>query len=150
MYIIARGHLDRLRRWEQDLTSKYFPYPYEPLRDGKARIGNMQLSVRPIQLYEVVFPKEYLNDVCQLIQPYGGYGISPKIINLLRKGLNVSGADFKPIPVVPPDMGTVAKDENGNDVFIPPKNFLIREGIDVLGLGIKEDKDYPFVPIENL
>ena len=106
-----------------------------------------QLSLRPIQLYEVVFPNEHLEDVLKMIQPYGGYGIKPKMVGWFRKIINkVLGMELEDIPKVAPDQG--ALDKEGK--FIPPKNFLYGEGIDVLGIGIKRDKEIKFPPIEDL
>lgn len=154
LYVVARGQINRLKQWEDELSSKYFPYLISPGRRNNTntgwltppKYGMLQLAVRPIQLYEIVFPKECLNDVLQMIQPYGGYGISPKVISIVRKGLSLSGTKLLPIPKVEPEQ--LYFDENGKP--IPQKNFLNRDYIDVMGIGIKEDKEVQMDSVEDL
>lgn len=59
LYLMTRGIKHCVDWFIRDLQAQYFPYG-EP--------GNyVQLSVRPVQLWEVVFPKEAFNEVCGTI-----------------------------------------------------------------------------------
>lgn len=122
MYVIARGQYDRLQRWVNDCLARYYEFKYGETEDGKPKIGRLQLSMRPIQLYEVVFPSEHLNKVIALLQPYGGYGFrsgfKKKIVTFLRKVLKL-----KPIPK-----------------GIPKDPTMFHDFVDCMGIGIKEDK----------
>lgn len=154
LYVVARGQIDRLRRWENELSSKYFPYMISAGRRDNTntkwlvppQYGMLQLAIRPVQLYEIVFPEEALTDVLKIIQPYGGYGISPKMIKFFRKLLKMGKIELKDIPKVEPDMGVLDKDGN----FIPPRTFSYRDFVDVMGIGIKEDKKVEVKKPEDL
>lgn len=146
LYVVARAPLDRLKRWENDIASKAFPYLWNADCRFPPQWGMYQVGIRPIQLYEIVFPRESLNDVLGMIQPYGGYGINPKVISLLRLGLNLVGPKLKEIPIVPPDVLTVS-----NGKILQAKNFLFRDGVDVMGLGLMDDEEREFpTKVENL
>jgi len=154
LYVVARGHIDRLRRWENDVSSKFLPYMVSAGRrntDNNAWLtlpqwGMFQLSIRPIQLYEIIFPEPCLNEVLSMIQPYGGYGISPKLLKHFRNVLKMGKIELEEIPKVKPDKGVLEIDGN----FIPPKNYLNISGIDIMGLGLKRDKDVQIKPVEDL
>jgi len=154
MYVVARGHIDKLSRWENDLSSKYFPYLVDAGRkssDGKGWLvpptwSMVQLAVRPIQLYELVFPEPCLNDVLKVVQPYGGYGISPKFKKFFRNVLKMGKIDLKDIPKVEPDKGFL----NADGSYTPPKNYMFDTFVDVLGIGLKEDKAVKTPPVEDL
>lgn len=123
LYLIARGSKDRLDRWVNDCLARYYTIQPGFIGDNNVKVSQqgkykLQLSMRPIQLYEVVFPKESLNDVVAALQPYGGYGIKRSWLNALRKLLKL-----KPIPQK-----------------IPPTFDLNRDFVDICGIGIKEDK----------
>lgn len=55
--MITRGIKNEVDRWVEHMSSQYFSYG----------TGQVQLSMRPIQFWEVVFPKESLNEVLKLI-----------------------------------------------------------------------------------
>lgn len=83
LYVLARGHEMFLDRWRNDLLARYFPLKY----DNKKPIGNVQLSVRPIQLLEIVFPEPAYEQVLELVRPYD---LRMKwLTTMLRKGLHL-------------------------------------------------------------
>lgn len=67
---MARGINDCLKRWENDVSAIYYPIKYND--NGKVRTGKVRTAVRPIQLYEIVFPEEYLNDVLETVPDTSG------------------------------------------------------------------------------
>src|SRR3990167_317074 len=58
LYGITRGIKHETERYINDLQAQYFGYA---AMNGQN--FNVQLSVRPIQLWEFVFPKEHFNEV---------------------------------------------------------------------------------------
>ena len=86
----------------------------------------VQVAVRPIQLYEVVYPKEHQDMILNTILE-GGKGTSnikrlQKYVNMFRKFLGV-----KPIPEY----------DKTNKLPIP------KPDIDVTAIGVKEDYTLP-------
>lgn len=156
LIVAAEAELLRLKRWENELSGKRIPYPYEPARvtdettgqKPSVKLGMLQISVRPIQFYDIVFPKAGLNDVLAMIQPYG-YGISEKIINLARKAIKISGTKLLPIPKIPP-MPAQETILNINGKLMANPYLLDNSFVNVMGIGLKEDKDIEFPPIEDL
>ena len=132
LYIAARGHTDRLNRWENDCLAQYYDYQYGSGANGIPLRGKIQLAMRPIRFYEVAFPAAVKEKVLADIQPYGGYGfqdgLRKKSIDVFRKLLGL-----QKIPEIPPD----------------PRRFLYKKNVDVLGLGIKED-NFKYIPVEDL
>ena len=57
-YIITRGIKHDVDRFITELQGKYLPYEYE-----KGKQAVVQFSIRPIQLWEVVFPEPELQKV---------------------------------------------------------------------------------------
>jgi hypothetical protein len=124
LYVIARGQRDRLERWVNDLLARYYPYNM----DNKTKNVKVQLAVRPIQLYEIVFPEEHYEAVVSAIQPYGGYnfnkGIFAHLRNILTKMLRL-----EPI-----------KQDVKADILDRHNTPLYRDFVDVAGIGVKKDK----------
>ena len=116
LYVMARGNRDHLNRWENDLLARYFSYEHEK---GKPK-AILQLNVRPIQIYEITFPAEHLNEVLQCVKP-GGYE-HYKFYEKL-KDFFVKLFGLKPIPEWKPD-----------GKFRTPT-----VAVGVHGIGIKED-----------
>ena len=113
LYVLARGNKDRVDRWVNDCLARYYPYKYS----NKEPPGLLQLSVRPIQLYEIVFPKNHLNDVLSFTYPLD-FPITRNYVKAIRKILGLKKINMngiKPNPLV-----------NSRDVA-------------VTGIGIKED-----------
>jgi len=121
LYVIARGHIDRLRRWENDLAARYYPYKYTKNESP----GMVQLAVRPVQLYEIVFPKAATTNVLQTIFPYQNE-IMNKYAFGLRKMLGL-----KKIP-------DIRKAGLGRkEVY---QGGILSDYVGVIGVGIKEDR----------
>ena len=64
-YLVARGIVDRINRWENDMLARYVPYKYEKDKPP----ARLQVSMRPIRLYEVVYPEEEHDNVMSMIWP---------------------------------------------------------------------------------
>jgi hypothetical protein len=119
LYILCRGVKHDLDRFISELSAKYLPFKY------KGADSVVQVGVRPIQLYEVVFPKEHLSS---MVKSLGGLEVQQsehflfKYFKWFRKILHIE-------PVGDIDV---------NAPIIP----LYRANIDIIKLGIKQDKDF--------
>jgi len=58
LYLISRGIKHDVDRFITELQGKYLPFKY-PDKDGNMKDVMVQVGVRPIQLWEVVFPEEH-------------------------------------------------------------------------------------------
>lgn len=107
-----------MNEWENDLGAQWMPLKYK-MPDGKIVDGRVKLAIREIKLHEVVFPKEYEEQVMGLINPSiaGGFGKWSGIVSKLSKFLGLK----KPIN---------KWKEN---------NIIDRDGIACMALGTKED-----------
>jgi len=64
LYILTRGIRHEIQRYIEDLSSQYFEYGP---KDAKGNRQFLQLSVRPVQLFELVFPEEHLAEVVKVV-----------------------------------------------------------------------------------
>lgn len=66
-YVILRGIKDKLHRWIEDMEKMFLPI----------RMNNqeaiVQLAMRPVYLYEIVYPNEAHDEVMRRIQPNEGF-----------------------------------------------------------------------------
>ena len=118
LYTIARGIKHDLDRCIKELTSQYLPM----LIGGQQKV--VQIAVRPIMLYEIVYPKEHHNLVCSTIFRWGDsrgqHKWYRKFTTILRKMLKI-----KPLKFI-----------KGNQ--LPCYN----NNIEFIGVGQKDDKTF--------
>ena len=73
LFVLTRGHQDWVKRWANDLAAQYFPYNIPQDVSGTnlkaGTIAQVQLAVRPIQLFELVMPEPCLGEVCHSLWP---------------------------------------------------------------------------------
>ena len=125
-YGLIRGIKHEVDRFITELQGKYVPYE---VKEGAAGIPKgtyyAQIHVRPIQLYEFVFPREQKDIVLTTI-----FGMEngatqhkkhKKWIYALRKMLGV-----EPFPVY------------DNKLTLP----ISRQHMEVIGVGVKDDYDF--------
>jgi len=126
--MITRGIKRQVNRFIDELSAKYLPYTC-PAKIGQFKRGDqiaVQVAVRPIQLWEVVFPKEHL-EIMQntLFQKWGSkpqHSRHQKHIFALRKALGVKKLpkyEFDPKKVLP----------------------VYEKDVERTGIGYKEDYD---------
>lgn len=65
IYFITRGHKKFVRRFIEDLYETYVPYKF--LHKGKEIEAQTQLCARPVQLWELVYPKPEEQKVLNLL-----------------------------------------------------------------------------------
>lgn len=117
MYVVARGILDRLKRWENDISAIYYPYEYKK----GAPLGKLQLSIRPIQLYEVVFPESCKSEVLSTIYP----------------SWNEDNIKFKAMQLM---LRKIVGGEEIDMTNIQPNDKLYRDFVGVIPISIRKDK----------
>lgn len=121
-YMITRGIKNEIDTFINDLQGKFLPYRWWG-KDGKPIDTNVRLAVRPIQLWEIVYPEEHYDLVNNTL--FGDSdGITQhkkhnKFIKLIRKVLGV-----KP-------MKPYAKDK-----ILPVQ----RHHMECVAIGYKEDR----------
>ena len=117
LYVLTRGILSATKQWENDLAAQYLPF--KVLEKGKKKPTPYlaQLHVRPVNLYEIVFPEECLDQVLGMVKPGSPPGKFSKFIKMFFKMMGL-----KKIPDYTPKI-------------TPPG-----DGVTVVGLGLKKDK----------
>lgn len=122
----TRGHIDWVRPFIEDLSTRYFPYKkYDP---NTKQLVPVMLKARlcPIQLWDYSFPEENLDAVLNtLFQGSDGKGVRThlnlqKYLGPIRKVMKL-----KKIPDT--------YDKSQHLVMVDPQH------IEVIGIGIKED-----------
>lgn len=123
LYMIVRGIKHDVDRFINGLSERFLPFKY------KGKDSFIQVSVRPIQLYEIAFPKEHLDVMINTLKPdekcyewmeNTKYKWLKKYAFLFRKLLKL-----KPIP----------KAQN------PDRMVLYGENVERILLGLKEDEN---------
>lgn len=126
LYTITRGIKKDVDEFIKLLQGVFLPYKFET-KKGKIENGTVQIQVRPIQLWEIVFPEEHKDLILTTV--LGGQnsmkGITNqkkhrKFVSLIRKALGV-----EKIPDY--DMSKVLPCAWAN------------QNTEVVGVGIKED-----------
>lgn len=120
LYVLTRGILSSTKQWENDLAAQYLPF--EVLEKGKKKPSPYlaQLAVRPVNLYEIVFPEECLDDVLGMVKPSSSKVVTGKFDGFVKRFTRMMG--LKKIPKY-------------TKKRIPPG-----DGVTVIGLGLKNDK----------
>ena len=120
LYVVAKGIKPHLDMWVNELLAQKLPV----MKDGKPvsdENGNkifVQLAVRPVQLYEIGFPKEHLEYVMGVVGTgdyiTNRYPILHKISAAFRKLVGL-----KPVPI-PTKIDTLMQPGPGKAVAVIP------------------------------
>ena len=78
MYVIARGEKGFLDRWESDVEAKYLRFKHSK----EHNIGHLQVAIRPIRLYEIVYPEPHHDHMLKVVHPFNSNG--QKLANAIR------------------------------------------------------------------
>ena len=134
LYLITRGVKDHVAKFIEQLAGQHLPMKYRKPGDTALKDYYIEVAVRPIQFWEVVFPEEQkdimLNSIfCDPSQPaVKGVGYQgktqhrwhDKYVWAIRKML---GCGVEPIP------------EYSTSHYIP----FFKDSIEMVGIGIKKD-----------
>lgn len=107
--------------FEAQMQSQFFPWKRKNLKTGKEEVVPLQGALRPIQLYEYVFPKESLDDVLTALE-IGEGKVTPWIASLNQKALR-KALGLKPIPKYKKVVNRI----------------IARPGVALYPIGIKDD-----------
>ena len=126
---ITRGKSDEVYEFAKWLSTRHLPLKLHKA-DGTEEVQLMECQLRPLQLWQFVFPKENLDIVLNTLnlprddkQSFQGYNINPKLF-ALRKLL---GAKPIPQPV-----------DKLSKMFMPYDRF---KHVGIIGVGLREDGD---------
>lgn len=123
LFFMTRGVKHNRDVFVTHMQSQFFPWTRKNLKTKKNEVANVQGALRPIELWEYVFPEEHLDEVLTMInagQPHWGNGKAKYLVGALRK---VLGAVKLP------------KWEK-----VPTNKYIFREGVGIEIIGIKKDE----------
>ena len=137
LYLLTRGTLRAIREWREALSNCYLPLEVKN-KDGKKENAVAQLQVRPVELYEIVFPEEHEETVMGMVKcgvDLGCFGKKwAKYLKFITKrlGLNPPLKKWKP-QLLPPNSGVTAlalgtKKDKVNWTKKPSPNSLLDKG----------------------
>lgn len=143
---MTRGILRQVEEFKSLLQAQRFAWKRKNLTTGKEEIMTVQGALRPIQLWEYVFPEEALQDVLgalQITHPTDRKEIK-NVSWFMRKMLRLDQIptqkmeDFKVTGYRP--QGTL----NGEQMPVIPVHQMFVDGVAVYPIGIKKDpkQDY--------
>ena len=122
VYILTRGIKNLQDQFITELQGKYLPYRFPNPKTKELETFHVQVGVRPIQLFEIVFPEEHKDIMLRTILSGDGKPLiksHKKWIWALRKALGV-----EPIPEF---------QTKGEELPLQKAN------VDKIGIGIKKD-----------
>ncbi len=129
LYFITRGVKHFRDLFVNMMQSQMWRWKRTNLETNKKEVTGVQGALRPIELWEYIFPEECLDEVLTMLNIRNGdiINMSKTKSAMLRKAL---GKDVKPIPKY--------KDN--------PTHFVEKTGIAIYPIGIKKDprKDFDF------
>jgi hypothetical protein len=122
---MTRGIKQSRDIWVAAMQSQFYPWTRRNLQTGKEETVSVQGALRPIELWEYVFPEESLPEVLTMLNLADGakgdfgHGWASYGVPLLRKALNA-----QPVPNVKP---------------IVTNKFIPHLGFGANPIGIKKD-----------
>ncbi len=124
LYFISRGVKHARDLFVSHMQSQFFPWKRKVLKTGKEKTTWVQGALRPVELWEYVFPEESLNEVLAMM------GIDPKrkdyALDKVRQKILQKALGAKPIPK------NLPRAEN--------LRLIINKGVSAHPIGIKKDK----------
>jgi len=122
LIIGLRGIKHDTDRFINELSAKYLPLKFKDKETGAVMEKLVQVAVRPYHIFEVVFPKEHLDAMCNtLFAGSPGLSNTPRFRKWVRWVRWLIG--LKPIP------------EYKKEQIIP----LYLANSEIVGIGVKED-----------
>lgn len=128
---MSRGVVGMRDEWVAQMRSTFFNFPRKNLKTGEIEMHRVQLAMRPIELWECVFPQESLEEFQTMVHHHSGndghWGQGLAKTNIALAGLRkMLGAKYlKPL-------------EKG--IAMPVDKFIHTPGFGANFIGIKEDR----------
>ena len=124
LYFATRGINQQVDIWKMFMQTQMFPWKRTNLKTKKEETTFVQGSLRPVQLWEYVFPEESLQEVLAMMNLQGNEGaptgLSSAKMAMIRKALQC-----KPIPKLEE---------------IERNRFVNCDGVSIHPIGIKKDR----------
>ena len=100
LYIATRGVKHMRDIFVTTMQSQFFPWKRRNIKTGEEDTVNVQGALRPVELWEYVFPEESLPEVLAMLEIHdrdpGFYSLGAATMKMLRKAIGC-----KPIPRIP-------------------------------------------------
>lgn len=127
LFLATRGIINSVDALIRDLQAQYYPMSFTDT-EGNVKDAAVQMAVRPMQLWELVFPRGSLHQVMRSLD-IGGYDHPPtkhmdRYMALMRKLMKA-----KKLPEIDPV---------GAKNIIAPRD---RPNVHIAPIGYKEDED---------
>lgn len=146
-YFATRGIMSARDTWVDFMKTTKLPWRRKNLATGEWEVIEVQLAVRPIELWEVVHPKECLQEVLAMQRDRTGKINVINEVNNLRPEMQKFALLYqkilglKPFPKFDKVEVLGYRDKDGNSL---PVNWVPIDGFAVYPLGIKEDVEQDF------
>lgn len=122
LYVMTRGQKNKVDRYIEDLQAQWWPYP--GAGGAQAPPGWIQMGVRPLQMWELVFPKEELPSVLRTVLSQGKLNDwRQKYLTALRIMLRA-----EKLPNI--------------DFSKAPMRMVRKEDVAIYPIGIRKDKNF--------
>ncbi len=132
-YILVRGNLNHVKKWENDMCAQHLPFQMKN-KEGKEENFLAEINLRPINLYEIIFPEDCEKQLMGVLKPIKvGNPHVKRIVGWFSKLLKLepSKVEWKPY-VIPVNRGVWIVDlGNKKDEM----NWKPKEESDVFKLG---------------
>lgn len=127
LHFLTRGVNSQVEQFKVFMQAQMFPWKRKNLKTGKDEIFECQGALRPIQLWEYIFPEESLDEVLRMldIASYDEKAVttlSTFKFKMLRRMLKCGK-----IPKVDPDKKVRYR-------------YIERKGVSIYPIGVKKDK----------
>lgn len=125
LIIATRGNKESVELFIKELSSKYMPLPFINKKTGKATMVVNPIHIRPLQLWEIIFPKEQRDAILTTLFPDKRVmPANPKFRKIYKWILKLLP---KTIQKIPEDWDT------------KNKLYVNHNDVEIVGLGMKED-----------
>lgn len=128
LFFLARGVKHKLSLFETFMQAQMWKWKRKDLKEKKDVLHQVQGALRPIQLYEYIFPEECLDEVLTALDLKGTHSQKWRLGKakeaVLRKAL---GKEVKPIP---------------DYTEVPTLKHIEKEAVAIYPIGIKKDERF--------
>ena len=124
IYLLSRGIKGDVDRMIKELSSQYLPVHYKEGSKNDGRADIVQVSVRPVQLWEIVVGERQVQTILNTIKPHSPRKLDKLLTEPLRMALR-------------------AKKMPKTDLTVPRLPIFNSKWVQWIPIGIREDKFDP-------
>ena len=135
LFFLTRGKSNEVEEWAKWMATRCLPFP---ITEGTGKIipGTMECQLRPIQLWDFVFPREQLDIVLNSLGLPNNYATGVNLSSKLWALRKMIGLKEIPEPK-----------EKTIKMFMPYDRI---KDINIIGVGLKEDGDIAVATHEKI